>query len=133
MKIRVVSTKKEIDEISSNEKIIHLAFRASNIDIFRLMENCPMIRAIQLPASYRRTLSKASEMFLQMQGVSIIEGDVWGHRKDISDYYNISDHAYNRMLQLSSQGLGAEEIAEEVAEEIKISPNLVRYVLSQAS
>jgi hypothetical protein len=33
MKIRVVSSREEIDSLSKGEKIIHLAFRPSNKDI----------------------------------------------------------------------------------------------------
>ena len=74
MKIRVVSSKKEIDELNRNEQIIHLAFRASNTDIFRLLQTCPRLKAIQVPSSYYKTMSHAGQMFLEIQGVEIVEG-----------------------------------------------------------
>lgn len=132
LKIRVISTRREIDELSRDEQIVHLAFRASNADIFRLLQKCPRIKAIQLPASYRRTISQAAEMFLDMQGVVLIEGDVWGHRKDISEYFMVNDSVSQRIGVMNAEGLSPEAIAEAVSSETSISPNLVRYVISQA-
>lgn len=133
MKLRVVSSKSEIDRLNRNEQIIHLAFRASNTDIFKLLQNCPRVKAIQVPSSYRRTLSRASEMFLTMQGIEVIEGDVWGHRKDIHEYYTIDDKVFNRIDQLRSRGEDENEIASTVSRESNISPELVKYVLRQSS
>src|SRR5450759_406752 len=84
MKIRVVSSREEIFTLNPNEKIVHLAFRPSNKDVFGLVETCPKIEVIQLPQSYKRTVSKSIEMFLEMQRIQLIEGDVWGHRKDLN-------------------------------------------------
>lgn len=133
MKLRVVSSKNEIDELNRNEQMVHLAFRASNTDIFRLLQNCPRVRAIQVPSSYRKTLSRAGEMFLVMQGIELIEGDVWGHRKDIHEYYTIDDKVFNRITQLRSDGLDTNEIAGTISREAKLSPELVKYVIKQSS
>ncbi|MDD1742175.1 MAG: DUF1699 family protein [Methanotrichaceae archaeon] len=133
MKLRVVSSKSEIDSVSKNEQMVHLAFRASNTDIFRLFQNCPRLRAIQVPTSYRKTLSRASEMFLDMQGVELIEGDVWGHRKDINEYYIIDDAVLNRIKQLQKSGMGTNEIASSISKETRLSPELVKYAIKQSA
>lgn len=133
MRLRVVSSKNEIDDLSKNEQMVHLAFRASNTDIFKLLQNCPRIRAIQVPASYRKTLSRSSDMFLMMQGIELIEGDVWGHRKDINEYYTIDDSVINRIDQLRANGISAKEIADTLSKETKLSPELVKYVIKQTS
>ena len=52
MKIRVVSSREEIFTLNPNERVVHLAFRPSNKDIFALVETCPKIEVIQLPKSY---------------------------------------------------------------------------------
>ncbi|MGA9099206.1 MAG: DUF1699 family protein [Methanotrichaceae archaeon] len=131
--LRVVSSRGEIDELNRNEQIIHLAFRASNTDIFNLLKNCPRLKVIQVPTSYRRTLSRASEMFLVMQGIELIEGDVWGHRKDINEYYIIDEHIIDRISQLRASGTDTNDIIFTVSREMNISPELVRYVISQNS
>jgi hypothetical protein len=77
MKIRVVSSRNEILSLNPDEKVVHLAFRPSNKDIFLLVETCRKLEVIQLPKSYKRTASRAIEMFLEMQKVQLLEGDVW--------------------------------------------------------
>jgi hypothetical protein len=133
MKIRVVSSKKEIDELNRNEQVIHLAFRASNTDIFRLLQSCPRLRAIQVPSSYYKTMSHAGQMFLEMQGVEIIEGDVWGHRKDIDEYYTVEDKVMERINNLQSEGVNVDEIAGRVSRESKLSPAMVKYMIKLAA
>jgi hypothetical protein len=133
VRLRVVSSKSEIDDLNRNEQMVHLAFRASNTDIFKLLQNCPRIRAIQVPASYRKTLSRASDMFLMMQGIELIEGDVWGHRKDINEYYTIDERVIQRIDQLRANGISPKEIADMLSKETKLSPELVKYVIKLTS
>jgi hypothetical protein len=133
LKLRVVSSKSEIDTVSKNEQMIHLAFRASDTDILRLFQNCPRLRAIQVPASYHKTLSRASEMFLDMQGVELIEGDVWGHRKDINEYYVIDDAVLAKIKELHKSGVETDEIARTISRETKLSPELVKYAIKQSA
>jgi hypothetical protein len=133
MKLRVVSSRNEIDDLSRNEQMVHLAFRAANTDVFKLLQNCPRIRMVQVPASYRRTLSKASEMFLAIQGVELVEGDIWGHRKDMDEYYNIDDQVMRRIDRLQASGANSNDIASAVARETKLSRELVSYLIKQKS
>ena len=125
----MVSSKDEIDGLSDNEQLIHLAFRASNVDFFRLLRICPHIRAIQLPVSYRRTVSQAGEMFLKIQGVELIEGDLWGHRKDLSEYYVIDEGIMRRINSMISKGWPLDDVVSAIAVETKMSPDLVSYVI----
>ncbi len=84
--LRVISSKSEIEGLNRNEQMVHLAFRASNKDPFNLLEDYSRTGAIKVPSSYRKTRSKAGEMFLVMQGIELLDGDVWGHRKDVNEY-----------------------------------------------
>ncbi len=100
MRVRVVSSKNEIPNLNPNERIVHLAFWASNVDFLYLMKICPRLRAIQVPPSYHKTMSKAITLFLEMQGIALLEGDVWGHRKDIDEYFMIEDETIELLLKL---------------------------------
>ena len=131
MKIRVVSSREEIFTLNPNERVVHLAFRPSNKDIFALVETCPKIEVIQLPKSYRRTVSKSIEMFLEMQRIQLIEGDVWGHRKDINEYYSIPSSVIDKIRELKSEGTPAERIEEKVSRESKLNPEMVAYILTK--
>ena len=131
MKIRVVSSREEIFTLNPNERVVHLAFKPSNKDIFALVETCPKIEVIQLPKSYRRTVSKSIEMFLEMQRIQLIEGDVWGHRKDINEYYSIPSSVIEKIRELKMEGTPAERIEEKVARESKLNPEMVAYILTK--
>jgi len=54
MKIRILSSKDEIETIG-NEEIVHFAFRPSNVDILSLIKSCPKLKAIHVPNSYKKT------------------------------------------------------------------------------
>lgn len=131
MKIRVISSRNEILSLNPNEKVVHFAFRPSNKDIFLLVETCPKLEVIQLPKSYRRTVSRAIEMFLEMQKVQLLEGDVWGHRKDINEYYTVPSSVISKIKNMKAEGIPGEKIAEEVAQESKLDPQMVSYILGR--
>ena len=131
MRIRVVSSREEIFTLNPNERLVHLAFRPSNKDIFGLVETCPKIEVIQLPKSYMATVSKSIEMFLQMQRVQLLEGDVWGHRKDINEYFTISSSVIEKIKEMKAEGKPAEEIEKKVSRESKLNPGMVGYILSK--
>jgi hypothetical protein len=131
MKLRVVSSKNEIEDLNRNEQMVHLAFRAENADLFKLMQICPDIRVIQVPASYRKTISRASEMFLSIQGVELFGGDLYGHRKEIDEYYNIDEAVFKRIDRLATSGANMNDIASAVSRETRLSRELVEYIIKQ--
>ena len=131
MKIRVVSSRDEIFTLNSNERIVHLAFRPSNKDIFGLVETCPKIEVIQSPKSYMSTISKSIELFLELQRIQLIEGDVWGHRKDLNEYYSIPSSVTEQIKELKSAGTPVDRIEERVSRESKLSPEMVAYILTK--
>ena len=131
MKLRVVSSKKEIIDLNRNEQLVHLAFRASNMDVMNLVQSCPRLRAVQIPPSYHETMSKAAQQFLEIQGVQLLRGDVWGHRKDIDEYYAIGEKIVNRISSLMSEGNSIEETVKKLQRETKLSEDLVRYILKE--
>ena len=131
MKIRVVSSREEIFTLNPNERVVHLAFRPSNKDFFWLVETCPKIEVIQLPKSYMATVSKSIEMFLEMQRIQLIEGDVWGHRKDLNEYYNIPSSVVEMIKAMKNEGKSTEKIEEEVSRKSKLNPEMIAYILTK--
>jgi hypothetical protein len=131
MKIRVVSSREEIFTLNSNEKVVHLAFRPSNKDIFGLVETCPKIEVVQLPKSYMNTVSKSIEMFLEMQRIQLLEGDVWGHRKDINEYYSVPSSVIEKINTMKTEGKSAEDIESKISKESKLNPEMVAYILAK--
>ena len=128
MRIRVVSSKEEISELNPNERIVHLAFRPSNVDFLDLMRSCPRLRAVQVPPSYHKTMSKAIKLFLEMQGIDLLEGDVWGHRKDIDEYYVVDEEAIEEIGALIKQGESIEDASAAIQRRTRLAPDLIKYI-----
>ena len=131
MRIRVVSSRDEIFTLNPNERVVHLAFRPSNKDIFGLVETCPKIEVIQLPKSYMATVSKFIETFLEMQRIQLLEGDVWGHRKDINEYYAVPFSVIEKIKEMKLEGRTTEEIKKKVAMKSKLNPEMIAYILAK--
>lgn len=131
MKIRVVSSKDEIDTLNEDEEIVHLAFRPSNTDIFSLVMRCPKVKALHIPSSYKRTISSSAKMYLEMQGIELLEGDVWGHRKDINEYSEVSRNVYDRIEEYRKEGLTEEDIADKMVKETRLSPDFIKFIMKQ--
>ncbi len=130
MKIRVVSSKEEIFTLNPYERVVHLAFRPSNMDVFALVDTCPKVEVIQLPKSYHRTVSKAIEMFLEIQRIQLMEGDVWGHRGDINEHHEIPPSVIEDLKKLELEGAPAEEI-RKVLKQNKLTQEMIAYMLSR--
>ncbi|MDG6244608.1 MAG: DUF1699 family protein [Methanolobus sp.] len=129
MKIRVVSSKDEVETLVPNEQIVHLAFRPSNTDIFALVQKCPTLKALHMPNSYKRTISNSAKMYLGMQGIELLEGDVCGHRKDINEYSEVSQSVYDRIAQYKQEGFSDKEDEEKMIWETRLSPDFVRFLV----
>jgi hypothetical protein len=128
MKIRVVSSREEIPELNPNERNVHLAFRPSNVDFLDLMRVCPRLRAVQVPPSYHKTLSKAIKLFLEMQGITLLEGDVWGHRKDIDEYYVVDEEAIEEIGSLIREGESIQDATAAIQRKTRLAPDLIKYI-----
>ncbi len=128
MKIRVVSSKEEIPTIG-NEEIVHMAFRPSNKDVFTLVKTCPGLKGIHIPTSYISTISKSTLMFLEMQNITLMKGDVWGHRKDINEYYEIKPRIIDRIEELKNEGKSKEEILSEMGKETRLGKDLIGFLV----
>jgi hypothetical protein len=75
-----------------------------------LVKKCPDVKAIQILVSYLKTISDSTKIFLEMQNIPLLEGDVLGHRKDINEYSEIKPEVLDRIEELKSEGLSESEI-----------------------
>ena len=128
MRLRVISARTEIPNLNPNEKTVHLAFRASNVDFLNLMQRCPRLRMIQVPPSYHKTLSNAIQVFMEMQGIEMVEGDVWGHRKDLDEYYTVDETVLKEIDELAARGATLDDVTAQVQKKARISPELIKYI-----
>ena len=128
MKIRVISSREEINSLKSNEKAVHFAFRASNLDFLKLLQKAPRLQMIQLPSSYMKNMSNAVHLFLDTQGVSLLEGDVWGYRKDLEEYFTIEDATIEEIQSLAASGASMDDVTDKIQKKTRLNPDLIKYV-----
>lgn len=131
MKIRVISTKDDIENLNENEEMVHLSFRPSDKDLLSIINKSQNIKVVQVPSSYMRSLSKSAKMFLDLRNITLLEGDVWGHRKDINEYYEIPNGVYKRINELMDEGFSEDEIIDKVDKETKLEPEFIRFLIEQ--
>ena len=89
--LRVIGNREQIDKINVNEDKVHVTFRPSGKDFIRIIDRCPRLTLIHLPKSYMRTVSGSFKEVLKLHRIELREGDVWGHRSDISEYVEIDE------------------------------------------
>lgn len=70
-------------------------------------------------------------MFLEMQKIQLIEGDVWGHRKDINEYYTIPSSVTEKIKEMKAEGKSTEDIEAKVSRESKINPEMIAYIMNK--
>ena len=129
MKILVINSKDDINILGENEEFVHLTFRPSNKDILILIQAYENLKAIHIPSSFKNTISKSTRMLLEMEGISILEGDVWGHRSDINEYYEIKPQIINLIEKLRSEGQSDEEIIYQLGKKTRLGKDLITFLV----
>jgi hypothetical protein len=124
----VISAKNEIQNINPNEKFAHMAFRASNTDFINLIQRSPRLRMIQVPPSYCKTMSHAVQVFLNIQGVELLQGDVWGHRKDLDEYFTVEDATVDEIHFLAASGASMDDVTDKIQKKTRLNPDLIKFI-----
>jgi len=83
---------------------------------------------IQVPPSYRKTMSNAIQVFLDMQGIEMLEGDVWGHRKDLDEYFTIEDSTLQEINSLAASGANLDDVTSEIQKTSRLGAELIKYI-----
>jgi len=125
----VVSSKDEIETLSNDGEIVHIAFRPSDKDILSLVMKCPNLKALHIPRSYNKSISGSIQMYLSMRGIDLLEGGIWGHRKDINDYYEISKSVFDCIKEHRSKGLSEEKIVDKMAKETRLGSDFIDFIM----
>ena len=63
-----------------------------------------------------------------MQGIDLLEGDVWGHRKDIDEYYMVDEGAIEQIGDIIAGGESINDAVAHVQMTTKLSPDLIKYI-----
>lgn len=134
MKIRTVKTKEVINLCRKDEEMVHFTFRPSDKDVLILMKLCPTLKAIHIPYAYTKTISDSTRRFLEMKGITLLEGDIWGGpKKDIIEYSIVKPKIFDRMKELKKEGLSESEIVGTLGKETQLSKEFLKFLLKDMS
>ncbi len=89
------------------------------------------MRAIHIPSSYIKSISGSTKIFLDMQGIVLLEGDVWGHRKDINEYSEIKPEVFDRIQELKAEGLSESALLGKLERETRLSKDLLKFLIKE--
>lgn len=70
-------------------------------------------------------------MYLTMQKIAILEGDVWGHRQDICEHKVISQGVFDEIEALTQKKVSPEQISHVVSSKYRLSPSFVEFVMEK--
>jgi hypothetical protein len=129
MRIRVINSKNEINTLDRNEEIVHLAFRPSNKDILDMVQSCPNLKAIHIPSSYEKTVSNSVYMLLEMKKITLLNGDGFGQKSNIIEYYEIRPRIFDKISELKNEGASNEKIISILSEETDFNKDLIKFLL----
>ena len=73
-------------------------------------------------------MSNAIQVFLDMQGIELLEGDVWGHRKDLDEYFTVEDGTLEEIRALAASGVSTDEVAAQIQKKARLGPDLIKYL-----
>ena len=73
-------------------------------------------------------MSNAIQVFLEMQGIQLLEGDVMGHRKDLDEYFTVEDATLNEIRSLVARGANMDDMAAQIQKTARIGPELIKYI-----
>lgn len=133
MRLKIVNERIEISKLNPDEKMIHLAFGATNVDILNLMQRCPRLRLIQVSPFYRMNMSNALQVFLEMQGIDLLEGDILEKANNFDGYLTVDDITIEAISAMVALGLSTDEVLAHIQEKTMVSPDLVKYIIKASA
>jgi hypothetical protein len=71
------------------------------------------------------------EMFLDMQGIALLEGDLWGHRTDVTEYSEIKPELFNRIQELKAEGLSESALLGKLERETRLGKDMLKFLMRE--
>jgi len=63
-----------------------------------------------------------------MLGIEMLEGNVWGHRKDLDEYFTVGDSTIEEIRALAASDASADEVADQIHKKARIGSELIKYI-----
>jgi len=131
MKIRIISSRDDLENLNPDEEMVHLRFRPSNVDLIRLTQRCPGLRAVRMSFTHHKTLSFVIRAFMNLEGIELLAGNIRGYKKNQISYLIVEDTTEKKILALAKEGIPVEEIAGQIKDEPGLGSDLIKYVMAK--
>jgi hypothetical protein len=53
---------------------------------------------------------------------------VWGHRKDLDEYFTVEDSTLEEIRALAASGASADEVVDQIQRKSRIGSELIKYI-----
>ena len=73
-------------------------------------------------------LAKAIHVFLEMQGIELLQGDVWGHRRIWMSTSPFEDATIEEIHSLADSGASMDDVTDKVQKKTRLNPDLIEYI-----
>jgi hypothetical protein len=61
-----------------------------------------------------------------MQGIKMLKGDMWGHRKYLDEYFTVGDSTLEEIRALAACGASAYDVTDQIHKKAKIGSELIK-------
>jgi hypothetical protein len=73
-------------------------------------------------------LAKSHSRFPGDAGIELLQGDVWGHRKDLDEYFTIEDATIEEIHSLADSGASMNDVTDKFQKKTRLNPDLIEYI-----
>jgi len=73
-------------------------------------------------------MSDAIQVFMDMQGIELLQGDVWGHRKDLDEYFTVEDETLSEIRSMAATGASIDDVTTEMQKKARLGSDLIKYI-----
>ena len=53
---------------------------------------------------------------------------MWGHRKDLDEYFTVDDTTLAEIRALAAAGASVDDVADQIQRKARIGPELIKYI-----
>ncbi len=68
------------------------------------------------------------KFLLEMQGVEMPEGGVWGHRNDLDEYYTVDGTTWEEIRAIAASNASVDNVADQTQKKARIGPDPIKYI-----
>lgn len=127
-RVRLVTTKEQLETISHKDKIINLTFCPSYTNIETILKKSPNIKALIIAESHWNRRSKALDIIINIAKIKIIQMSLINTiSTSVCQYVEVPEHIIEKIQ--SQENLTQEQAHSILQEETEFPSNLIPFLV----